>query len=129
MKKRMTKDERQAIINLVTAKAKDAKTAALEIKLIKDKDYNEYAKLSKERDALQAKAGEVGRKVNELASRLNAKHGCYININNGKLSISSNDWQKEQMKQLELHNRLVMMGIEGIDVASLIDELVAEFNK
>ena len=129
MKKRMTKDERQAIINLVTAKAKEAKETVLEAKLLKDKNYKEWLKLRTEQEELQKKVNELSRKAMTFGNELNRKYECYINFNNGCLSISSSNWQRDQMKQLELHNRLVMMGIEGIDVASLIDELVAEFNK
>lgn len=129
MKKRMTKDERQAIINLVTAKAKEVKVAALEVKLVKDKDYKEWLKLRTEQEALQKKVNDLSQKAMTFGSGLNRKYGCYINFNEGKLSISNNNWQKEQMRQLELHNRLVIMGLEGIDVASLIDELVTDYNK
>jgi hypothetical protein len=129
MKKRMTKDERQAIINLVIAKAKDVKTAELEVKLVKDKDYKEWLKLRAEQDELQKKVSEISTKAMHLNSGLSKKYNAFINLNNGNLSISNNDWQKEQMKQLELHNRLVIMGLEGIDIALLVDELVADYNK
>jgi hypothetical protein len=129
MKKRMTKDERQAIINLVIAKAKDVKTAELEVKLVKDKDYKEWLKLRTEQEELQKKVSEISTKAMHLNSGLGKKYNAFINLNNGKLSVSNNDWQRDQMKQLELHNSLVMMGIEGIDIASLINELVANYNK
>jgi hypothetical protein len=129
MKKRMTKDERQAIINLVTAKAKEVKTAALEVKLVKDKDYKEWLKLRTEQEELQKKVSEISTKAMHLNSGLSKKYNAFINLISGNLSISNNDWQKEQMKQLELHNRLVIMGLEGIDVALLVDELVADYNK
>jgi len=129
MKKRMTKDERQAIINLVIAKAKDVKTVELEVKLVKDKDYKEWLKLRTEQEELQKKVSEISTKAMHLNSGLGKKYNAFINLNNGKLSISNNDWQRDQMKQLELHNRLVIMGLEGIDIASLINELVADYNK
>jgi hypothetical protein len=129
MKKRMTKDERQAIINLVTAKAKEAKETVLEAKLLKDKNYKEWLKLRTEQEELQKKVNELSRKAMTFGNELNRKYECYINFNDGRMNISSSNWQRDQMKQLELHNRLVIMGLEGIDVASLIEELVTDYNK
>lgn len=128
MKKRMTKDERKAIIDLVIAKAKEAKTAALEVRLVKDKNYKEWMKLKKEYNALSKQLQEVSRKSNDLSTKLNQDYNCYVSYNNDKISISNNDYQQDNMKRLELENKLVIMGLEGVDAASFIDELVKEYN-
>ena len=132
MKKRMNKDERQAIINLVIAKAKALKTVEIEAKLVKEKSYLEWKKLNNEIKKLEEKKKLVNTKIWGIQNELNSKYNCYINFGlDDKLNINdrNSDGNNYYMKQMELHNKLVLMGIEGIDVNAMIDELVKEYIK
>ena len=131
MKKRMNKDERQAIINLVIVKANEVKRNEVETKLIKEKSYLEWKKLNEEMKKLDDRKQELCKKSNEIQSNLNKKYNCYFNLDyKGRLNVNNNgDYNAAIIKRLEIENKLVLMGIEGIDVNAMIDQLVAEYNK
>jgi hypothetical protein len=131
MKKRMNKDERQAIINLVVAKANEVIKNEVESKLIKEKSYLEWKKLNEEIKKLDDRKQELYKKNNEIQNNLNKKYNCYFNLDfKGKLNINENgNYSAVIIKRLEIENKLVLMGIEGIDVNAMIDQLVAEYNK
>ena len=131
MKKRMNKDERQAIINLVVAKANDLRKNEVESKLSKEKSYLEWKKLEKEIKKLNEQISELHKKINVIKDDLGKKYNYYLNLNyDGTLIVNDrNNNNNVWIKQLELHNKLILMGIEGIDVDAMIDKLVAEYNK
>ena len=78
MKKRMNKDERQAIINLVVAKAKEKKTVEIEAKLVKEKSYLELKKLNNEIKKLEEKKKLVNTKIWGIQNELNSKYNLLI---------------------------------------------------
>jgi hypothetical protein len=131
MKKRMNKDERQAIINLVVAKANEVIKNEVESKLIKEKSYLEWKKLNEEIKKLDDRKQELHKKNNEIQSNLNKKYNCYFNLDfKGKLNINENgNYSAVIIKRLEIENKLILMGIEGIDIDVMIDKLVVEYNK
>jgi hypothetical protein len=55
----------------------------------------------------------------------------YFNLDfKGKLNINENgNYSAVIIKRLEIENKLILMGIEGIDIDVMIDKLVVEYNK
>ena len=109
------------------SKIKEKKANDIKVKLKTDKDFIKYEKLSKEKEKLNSEVNRLGREMVELGSRIGDRYNVYISMSSNDITINERNYSEELRKRMEIENKLVLLGLEGIDVMSFIDELVKEF--
>jgi hypothetical protein len=133
--KKLSRNEVNVVANVVSKKINDIKTEANKKIIAKDKMYLQWLKLSKEKEELQKRLGEMNNEVNkvqrEIQSKFKLSLGYYKEYITGEYKVSIyNVAENNSNYYSQVSDDIVLMGIDNdLNIDELIDKLVDKYVK
>ena len=132
--KKLSRNEVSVVANVVSKKIGAIKDEANKKIIAKDKMYLQWLKLSKEKEELQKRLGEMNNEANKIQREIQGKFklslGYYKDYETGEYKVSIYNVTENKNYYSQVSDDIVLMSIDNtFNVDELIDKLVDKYVK